>query len=130
MHRGKHNVCGGIKMSSTTIDLKRLGRNIKQAREYAQMNQKDLATFLGVDQSLISKYESGERAISANALDKLSILLCFSVHDLLQSECINPRGEVAFRTEGLSYEDNCILASVNAIILNQIEMDGMLYGEN
>ena len=117
-------------MSSTTIDLKRLGRNIKQAREYAQMNQKDLAAFLGVDQSLISKYESGERAISANALDRLSTLLCFSVHDLLQSESINPRGEVAFRTEGLSYEDNCILANVNAIILNQIEMDGMLYGEN
>ena len=117
-------------MRDSSIDLFKLGRNIKQAREYSHLIQKDIAAFLDIDQSLVSKIESGERAISANSLDKLAKLLCFSVRELLTGDNINPKGKMAFRTDGLSYEDNCILAEVNAIILNQQEMDGILYGED
>lgn len=117
-------------MRGKMIDFKRLGQNIKGAREYSHVSQSDLAKYLGVDQSLISKYETGERAVSADSLDKIAALLCFPVRDLLQSDNINPKGEVAFRTDGLSYEDNCILASVNGIILNQLEMDGIINGED
>ena len=103
-------------MDRMNIDLNKLGKNIKKAREYSKLSQHDVARFLGVDQSLISKYESGERAVSADSLDKLASLLCFSVKELLFSDDINPKGEVAFRTEGLTFEDNCILAKVNTII--------------
>ena len=116
-------------MLNKNIDLVQLGKNIRQAREYSQLTQKELASFLGVDQSLISKFESGERAISADSLEKISSLLCFPIKELLQSDNINPKGEVAFRTDGLTFEDNCILASVNTIILNQIEMDGLKHGD-
>ena len=115
-------------MDRMNIDLNKLGKNIKKAREYSKLSQHDVARFLGVDQSLISKYESGERAVSADSLDKLASLLCFSVKELLFSDDINPKGEVAFRTEGLTFEDNCILAKVNTIILNQLEMDGFIHG--
>ncbi len=114
-------------MSRKSINLNRLGLNIKKAREYSRLSQNDVACFLGVDQSFISKVEKGERAISADALERLASLLCFPVKELLYEETINPKGEVAFRTEGLTLEDNCLLASVNEIILNQLEMDGILH---
>ncbi|MCR5129597.1 MAG: helix-turn-helix domain-containing protein [Lachnospiraceae bacterium] len=114
-------------MTSNTVDLVKLGQNIKQAREFSKLTQTDLACFLDVDQSLISKIEKGERAISADALEQLASLLCFSVKDLIQADSIVPKGKVAFRTDGLTFDDNCILAKVNKIILNQIEMDGILY---
>lgn len=116
-------------MLTTKINLVKLGNNIKNARECSRLSQLDVATYLGVDQSFISKVEKGDRALSADALERLASLLCFSVKDLLQSDNINPKGEIAFRTEGLSYEDNCILSNVNTIILNQIEMDGLKYGK-
>lgn len=117
-------------MLKSNIDLVKLGQNIKTAREYWNFKQTDIANYLGVDQSFVSKVENGERALSAEALEKLSYFLCFSVKDLLQADNINPKGEFAFRTDGLTFEDNCILANVNTIILNQLEMDGLKYGND
>lgn len=119
-----------IIVAKSNVDLGKLGQNIKKGRDYWNFTQEEVARYLGVDQSFVAKVEKGERALSSDALEKLSSLLCFSVKDLLQADDINPKGEVAFRTDGLTFEDNCILASVNTIILNQLEMDGLKYGND
>ncbi|SDB27424.1 helix-turn-helix domain-containing protein [Eubacterium oxidoreducens] len=112
------------------VDFKLLGSNLKKIREFENMTQSDVARFLGIDQSMVSKYESGERIISSDSLEKLARLFCCPVKDLLTSNDVSPKGKLAFRTDGLTFEDNCILADINAIILNQIEMDEVLYGKN
>ena len=128
--RNKRKKKEETEMSREKIDLIQLGKNIKSARECSKFSQSDLAAFLGVDQSLISKFESGERAISSDMLERIASFLCYPVKDLLCSNNINPTGKVAFRTDGLCFDDNRILANVNNIILNQIEMDRMIYGND
>ena len=115
---------------SNRIDFKKIGEKIKYIREMENMTQADVAKFLGVDQSMISKYENGERTISSDSLNKLATLFCCPVKTIITDSCILPTGKVAFRTDTLTFEDNCILANVNAIILNQLEMDEVLYGKN
>lgn len=115
---------------SNRIDFKKIGEKIKYIREMENMTQADVAKFLGVDQSMISKYENGERAISSDSLNKLATLFCCPVKTIITESCILPTEKVAFRTDTLTFEDNCILANVNAIILNQLEMDEVLYGKN
>ncbi len=115
---------------SNQIDFRKIGEKIKYIREMENMTQADVATFLGVDQSMISKYENGERAISSDSLNKLATLFCCPVKTFITDASTLPTGKMAFRTEALTFEDNCILANVNAIILNQLEMDEVLYGKN
>lgn len=54
---------------------------IKEAREYADMSQKELAKALGITQQAIYYYESGERDIKASTLvkmaDALGVSVCF-----------------------------------------------------
>ena len=53
------------------------------------ISQVEIANFLGVDQSLISKIEKGERSISSDMLDELSSLFGVSLFDM-QKEDIEP----------------------------------------
>ena len=48
-----------------------IGFKIKQLREKSKLNQTQLAVFLDVDQSYVSKCEKGERQLSLDSLEKL-----------------------------------------------------------
>ena len=56
-----------------------IGNNIKTLRDGMGFNQSNIARFLNVDQSLISKVEKGERILSADMLEKLASLFGVSV---------------------------------------------------
>lgn len=47
---------------------------IKEFRENSGYTQKNIADFLGVDQSMVSKIEKGERSLTSDMLDSLSAL--------------------------------------------------------
>jgi len=116
-------------MKNNSMDLSVIGYNIKKIREMEKISQSEVARYLGVDQSLISKFESGERTVSADMLEKLTKLFCLPISFLTSSSGIIPQGKVAFRTDGMRFEDMCNLAEVNTIILNQLEMDRINYGD-
>lgn len=120
----------GVSDMNSRIDFKKLGHTLKEVREMENITQSEVASYLGVDQSMISKLEKGERAISAEALNNLAKLFCFPVKELLDPNAVLSKGKVAFRTDNLTFEDNCVLANVNAIILNQLEMDEVTHGKN
>ena len=52
-----------------TMALNIIGENIRILRDNAGFTQGNLAHFMGVDQSLISKIEKGERGLSADMLE-------------------------------------------------------------
>ena len=102
-----------------------LANKLLQLRNESGLSQEKIAEYLGIDQSLVCKYESGERSIGMNALLKLSELYCISLGDLLYSDSITAC-RVAFRTKALSEEDLVNMVKINKIILNQKIMDDSL----
>lgn len=111
-----------------TLDMKMIGANIKLLRDNAGLGQKHIAGYLGVDQSLISKFESGERAISSDMLDKLAALFCCPVSVIISSNKCKSPAVFAFRTTGIDSEDLEALAVINRIVLNQMQMDKLVRG--
>ena len=95
-----------------------IGKNIRKLRTNMGISQVEIANFLGVDQSLISKIEKGERSISSDMLDELSSLFGVSLFDM-QKEDIEPVNlSFAFRSSGLTLEDMKSIVLINRIALN------------
>lgn len=105
------------------IDMKFIGTRLRELRTASTLSQSNIAEYLQVDQSLIAKYESGERTISTDTLDKLSALFCCPVSTILSSGTCSESIEFAFRTTHLNEKDLIALAEINRIALNQMEMD-------
>lgn len=105
-----------------------VGANIKLLRESMGLRQRQVADYLEVDQSLISKVEAGERSISTDILEALSSLFCCPVSNLLSEQPLEGECKYAFRSNHLSTDDLKAIAAVNRIALNQIEMDNISTG--
>ncbi len=109
-------------------NLSHVGLRIKHLREEAGLTQKQIADFLSVDQSLISKFEKGERSLSSDLLHQLSALFCCPVSSFLKEDAVLPAYTIAFRTTAMDTEDLCALTAINRIALNQFQMDQLQGG--
>lgn len=104
------------------VDLINVGRNIKSLREKSGLNQRQVAEFLDLDQSVISKIEKSERNISASLADRLANLFCCPLSYILYgNEDLNCR--VDYRSNLITKEDLEALSLINKLVLNQFEMD-------
>lgn len=101
-----------------------LGEKLKALRTEYGYKQKDISDFLGVDQSLISKFESGERAISVDILEKLGGLYCCDLVDAFNTN--KPDIQVAFRAKAIGVADLKTIQTVNRIVLNSVFMSDLL----
>lgn len=102
-----------------------MGKRLENLRNDANLTQAQLADYLGINQSMLSKIESGERSIGMSYLEKLSSLYCISSYDLANKDNIDSQMQIAFRAKKLTSDDLFILAKVNRIIMNQRFMDGL-----
>lgn len=103
-----------------------VGDKIRRLRESSKISQTQLALFLGVDQSMISKIESNERIPSIELLEKLSILFGCT-DDYFESDHINTSSlQFAFRANEISHEDFEAISAIHKIALNLREMKQML----
>lgn len=100
-----------------------VGKRIKSLRERANLNQKTVADYLSLDQSMVSKIEKGERKITSDVIEKLARLFCCSPDFILSEDAGGESCAMAFRSKGFTAEDLEALAAVNQIALNQFEMD-------
>lgn len=102
-------------MNNLTVNL---GEKIKVLRERGGFTQSNIATYLKVDQSLISKFEKGERAITSDMLDKLSALFGMQLSAFKDDEIIAKPLYIALRTNELDNEDMEVISAINRIALN------------
>lgn len=112
----------------STIGISDIGAKIKSLREKANLTQKQIAEYLAVDQSLISKFEKGERSISTDILSQLATLFCCPISILISDENMTPVYNIAFRTSSMETADLNALAIINKIALNQLKMDQLAGG--
>lgn len=106
----------------------RIGENIKALREQSGFTQSNLAQYLKVDQSLISKIEKNERPITSDMLDKLSALFGVTT-DSFNGESI-PTNRIAFalRASEINEDDLETISAINRIALNSNFMTRLLGG--
>lgn len=109
-------------------NIAEIGKKVKLLREAASFTQQQLADYLSVDQSLISKFEKGERSINSDALKQLSVLFYCPISALVSDDEVKPVYNVAFRTNAISQEDLMALSVINRIALNQLQMDQLAGG--
>jgi len=111
------------------LNFELVGKKVKDLREQSGLNQSQLAEYLKVDQSYISKCEKGERQFSADILEKITNLFGCSL-DYFTSEdsahCLIP---FALRANGINAADLEAIAVINKLALNLRFMSSLLKGE-
>ena len=105
------------------------GERIKKLREANNYSQIIIAQFLGVDQSLISKIEKGERVLSSSMLDKLATLYGITVNDFVEGNS-DMLLKYALRSENLTEDDLLVVYNINKIALNSRFLSTLLKGKN
>ena len=70
MNKVKKKLGGRPRRSDSDVDLRALGCRLRQLR--AQATQEEFATFLGISQAQLSKYELGQSAPPLGVLIKLA----------------------------------------------------------
>ncbi len=96
----------------------KIGKKFCNMREQCGYSQSQIASYLGVDQSYISKCEKNERQFSSDKLQKAADLFGCTIDYLL---CDNQKHEpllMALRSDGISDKDFEAIATVNKIFSN------------
>lgn len=100
------------------MENKIIGENIRILRTNAGYNQQTIASFLGVDQSLICKIEKGERAISVDLLEKLAALFGVETSEFAKKDANLKTLSCAFRCSELGSDEMQAISAINRIALN------------
>lgn len=114
LHRGKP-------MTNTIV-----GQKIRMLREQAGLSQMQIAQFLDVDQSMISKCEKGERPFQMDQLERLGNLFGISLSDLVDEEEPVTQPQIAFHADDMQVEDLNAVADIQKIALNLQQMRVLL----
>jgi transcriptional regulator with XRE-family HTH domain len=103
-----------------------IGQKIKKLREMAGLSQEQIARFLDIDQSTISKCEKGERQFQIDQLEQLGSLFGCALADLMNEEMKVKPLCIAFRANAIANEDLLAIADIHKIALNLDQMSALL----
>lgn len=91
---------------------------LKVLREQAGLRQCQIADFLGVDQTFISKVETGERNLKVDQLETLLNLYGHNLESFVKFESDTYPIQFAFRSQDLAQEDLKVIADIGRIAIN------------
>ncbi len=101
-----------------------LGKRLEELRTKLGYTQGDISSLLGIDQSLLSEYESGERKVSLSILEELEDIYCC---DLIHAPpVISPAIQMVFHVNNVTTSNLKAIQAVNRIVLNTIFMSNLL----
>ena len=107
-----------------------IGENAKCARETNGFSQANVADFLKVDQSLISKFEKGERSMRSDMLERLANLYGYKVSDFEHKGGVPERRmKAAYRSSGISSDDMEAIHDIKRIAMNLFDMADLAGGD-
>lgn len=110
-------------------DVSLPGKRFRELRECSKLNQTQLAGFLNIDQSYISKFEKGERKMGVDILEKACNLFGCTLKYLEDEHAEYVPMSIAFRSNNLQTEDLEAIAEINKIALNMAFINSMLEEE-
>ena len=76
------------------LSQKEIGKRIMELRKAKGLSQDELATNLGIPRSSLAQIELGNRNVDVRELQKLSLLLEFSLDEFLSKDFGPPKKEV------------------------------------
>jgi transcriptional regulator with XRE-family HTH domain len=91
---------------------------LKMMREIAGLRQGQIAEYLGVTQTFISKVETGERNLTVDQLESLVNLYGYSLAAFTDMEQDAHPIQFAFRAQDVTQDDLRIIADIGKIALN------------
>ncbi len=106
------------------------GKNVrlKQLRRESKITQEQLAQYLEVDQSMITKLENGTRSLNVTLIEKICCLFGCTEDYLMGKDDNYIPLSFAFRSNGIQAEDLKSIAAVNRIAMNIRYMNEMIGG--
>lgn len=99
---------------------------LKFMREQAGLRQGQIAEFLGVTQTYISKVETGERKLTVDQLENLVNLYGYSLSSFADMKSDAQPIRFAFRAKEVSQEELKVIADIGRIAINSRFMAEML----
>lgn len=105
----------------------KIGNRLKEYRIKSNFTQLNVAEFLGVDQSFISKVEKDERTLTSDMLDKLATLFGVQTKDIIEDTDIKPLA-YAFRANEITAKDMETIYAINKIALYGLYLESLLNG--
>ena len=109
--------------------MEKICMQIKKMRENAGLRQEQIADFLGVTQTYISKIESGERNITADQLEALAGLYGYDM-STFENEDNMQSLQFAYRAQDITTDDLHAIAEIGQIANNSRMMARILGEDN
>lgn len=106
-----------------------LGKKFRRLREDAGLTQAQVAKFLGVDQSYVSKFEAEKRQLNMDLLMQAATLFGCSLDALFEDHEPHRPIPKAMRATGITDEDLEVIATMNKLALNLRYMQDLLGGD-
>lgn len=104
--------------------------NFKKLRKKINITQEQMADYLNLEQSTISKFESGERSLSVTNLEKSCALFGINTNDIYKKSATSNVLSPSFRKTTLSISSLEDIANINRIAMNVIEMKAIMEKHN
>lgn len=118
---GEYLLKGELTMEANTKSIR-----LKQLRKESKITQEQLAKYLNVDQTMITKLENGSRSLNLTLIEKICNLFGCSEAYLLGEDDVYIPLNFAFRSNGIQTEDLESVAALNKIVMNIRYMNEMI----
>lgn len=105
-----------------------ISENIKRMRETSNFTQQQVSDFLGINRSAYSNYETGDRELPLDVMERLADLYGCDMFLLYEenADVVKNMLTTAFRVDDLSADDMKQIADFKAIVKNYLKMDMLL----
>ena len=111
------------------LNFELIGKRFNELREGSRFTQSQIAEYLDVDQSYISKCEKNERQFSVDVLEKAAELFGCTIDYFVDESSEFVPMPISLRAKSVDEEDLKSIAAMNKIALNLRFMEGLLEGE-